>query len=257
MPTSKGVFVWYDLMTTDMQAAQTFYKKVIGWDAKDSGMPDRSYTIWSMGSTMIGGLMPIPEGARSMGARPAWMGYIGVDDVDAYAARIQSAGGAIHRPAEDIPGIGRFCVVADPQGASFILFRGSTNEAPTPAPEGTPGHIGWHELHAGDGASAFTFYSNLFGWTKSRAMDMGPMGVYQLFATGGPDVGGMMTKMPEIPMPFWLFYFNVDSADAALKRINDGGGKVINGPMEVPGPMWIVQALDPQGAMFAVVASKP
>ena len=103
--------------------------------------------------------------------------------------------------------------------------------------------------------SAFAFYSKLFGWTKTEAMDMGEMGVYQLFATGGSTAaGGMMTKMPETPAPFWLFYFNVDSADAALKRVNDGGGKVINGPMEVPGPMWIVQALDPQGAMFAMVA---
>src|SRR5947199_9993565 len=123
-----------------------------------------------------------------MCARTAGRDYLAVVDACAYHARIRSACGATHLPAEDIPGIGRFCVVADPQGASFILFRGSTNEAPTPAPEGTPGHIGWHELHAGDGASAFTFYSNLLGWTKSRAMGMGPKGAYQLFATGGPHV---------------------------------------------------------------------
>lgn len=249
-------FVWYDVMTTDTKAAQGFYTGVIGWDARDSGMPDRSYTILSMGERMVGGLMPIPESARSMGARPAWMGYVGVDDVDAYSARVTAAGGAILRVPEDIPGIGRFAVAADPHGAAFILFRGSSDQAPTPVAQGTPGHIGWHELHAGDGERAFAFYSGLFGWTKAEAVDMGPMGVYQTFATGGDAVGGIMTKRPEVPHPFWLYYFNVDAIDAAMARVKDKGGQIVNGPMEVPGGSWIVQGLDPQGAMFALVAPK-
>ena len=74
---------------------------------------------------------------------------------------------------------------ADPHGAVFILFKGTSEEAPPPAPAGTPGHVGWHELHAGDLDSAFAFYSGLFGWTKAEAMDMGPMGVYQIFAIDG------------------------------------------------------------------------
>jgi len=219
-------------------------------------MTDQSYTLFSMGSTMVGGLMPIPEDARKMGVRPAWMGYIGVDDVDAYAARVKAAGGAVHRAPQDIPGVGRFAVVGDPTGAGFILFRGSSEQAPTPPAPGTPGHIGWHELHAGDGPAAFAFYSSLFGWTKTEAMDMGPTGVYQMFATGGETVGGMMTKAPEVPMPFWLNYFNVEAIDAAIERIKQHGGQISNGPMEVPGGLWIVQALDPQGAMFALVAPK-
>ena len=256
MSKNSGAFVWYDVMTSDTRAAASFYTGVIGWDARDSGMADRSYTILSMGSTMVGGLMPIPEAGRAMGARPVWMGYIGVDDVDACAARVTASGGAIHRGPEDIPGIGRFAVVGDPQGASFILYRGSSDHAPTPAPRGTPGHIGWHELQAGHGESAFAFYSNLFGWTKAEAIDMGPMGVYQTFATGGEPVGGIMTKMPEVPAPFWLYYFNVDAIDAAMARVTDNGGRIINGPMEVPGGLWIVQCFDPQGAMFALVAPK-
>ena len=77
---------------------------------------------------------------------------------------------------------------------------------------------------------------------------MGPMGVYQMFATGGETVGGMMTKAPEIPMPFWLYYFNVEAIDAAIERIKQHGGQISNGPMEVPGGLWIVQALDPRRA---------
>jgi uncharacterized protein len=256
MSKGHGAFVWYDVMTSDTKAAQSFYHDVIGWDAVDSGMADRSYTILSKGQTMIGGLMPIPEDARKAGVPPAWMGYIGVDDVDAYAKRVKAAGGAIHRGPEDIPGVGRYAVAGDPDGAGFMLFQGASDEAPTEAPMGTPGHIGWRELNAGDREGAFAFYSRLFGWTKADAMDMGEMGVYQIFAIGGVPSGGMMTKTPQMPGPFWLYYFNVEAVDAAMGRAQAGGGKVLNGPLEVPGGSWIVQCLDPQGAMFAMVGSK-
>jgi uncharacterized protein len=256
MSEGHGAFVWYDVMTSDTKAAQAFYHKAIGWDAMDAGMADRSYTILSMGQTMIGGLMPIPEDARKAGTGPAWMGYIGVDDVDDYAKRITAAGGAIHRGPEDIPGIGRFAVAGDPHGAGFMIFRGASDQVPTPAAPGTPGHIGWRELHAGNGEGAFAFYSKLFGWTKADAMDMGACGVYQIFAIDGAPSGGMMTKMPDSPAPFWLYYFNVEAIDAAAARAKDAGGKVLMGPHQVPGGGWIVQCLDPQGAMFAMVANK-
>ena len=108
MSKTHGTFVWYDVMTNDTKAAESFYRSVIGWDAKDSGMTDRSYTLLSMGPTMIGGLMPIPKDASKAGVRPAWMGYIGVNDVDVYAKRVKATGGAIHRGPEDIPGVGCF-----------------------------------------------------------------------------------------------------------------------------------------------------
>lgn len=254
---SQGQFVWYDVMTEDCKAAETFYTKVIGWTATDSGIPGDAYTLFSAGSTMVGGLMAIPDEARAMGARPWWTGYIGVDDVDAHTKRVTAEGGSVHKPPSDIPGVGRFAVVADPHGAAFIIFRGSTGQAPEQAAPGTPGHVGWHELLAGDLDTAFAFYQKLFGWTKTDAVDMGPMGVYQLFATGGNTaVGGMMTKPPQVPMPSWLYYFNVDALDAAVARVKDNGGQVVFGPMQVPGGSWIAQCIDPQGAVFAVVSMK-
>jgi uncharacterized protein len=256
MSTTQGKFVWYDLMTSDSKAAESFYRSVIGWDAKDSGMTDRSYTLFSAGPMTVGGMMPISEEARAMEARPAWNGYVLVDDVDVYAERVKAAGGAIHRAPEDIPGVGRFSVAADPHGAVFNLFETASDEERAPAVPGTPGHVGWHELHAGDGPSAFAFYSGLFGWTKAEAMDMGPMGVYQIFATGGAPCGGMMTKMPQTPAPFWLYYFNVDAVEAAMARVKDAGGQIIHGPMQVPGGSWIAHGLDPQGAIFAMVGPK-
>jgi predicted enzyme related to lactoylglutathione lyase len=257
MPVKHGTFAWYELMTSDPKAAADFYGKVIGWHAKDAGVGDRPYTLLCMGETTVGGLMAIPESARAQGAPPCWTGYVVVDDVDACAGRVKAAGGRVIHPPEDVPGVLRFCVVADPQGAPFIIFRGTMDEPPGPglAPD-APGKFGWHELHANDGASAFDFYAKLFGWTKADAVDMGAQGVYQLFATGGAPVGGVMTRMPDTPSPFWLFYVNVEAIDAAVARVAEGGGRVAMGPHQVPGGSWIAVGTDPQGAWFAMVAPK-
>jgi uncharacterized protein len=253
MSTQPAPFVWHDLMTTDVAAAKAFYAHVIGWNMQDfPGGND--YTVLSAGTVGMGGIMALPADVTARGVPPHWQGYIGVDDVDAYAERVQATGGTVHHAPTDIPGVGRFAVAADPQGAVFILFKpGSTEAMPTTSP-GTPGLVGWNELHAADGLKAFDWYAGLFGWTVSQDMDMGPMGVYRLFATGGEPVGGMMTKMPQMPVPCWIYYFNVDGLDAAVERTVQRGGKLLHGPQEVPGPMVIANCQDPQGAMFSMVS---
>ena len=128
MDTQHCPFVWYELMTSDDQAAAAFCSQVVGWQTADAGMPDMRYTLLSAGGAVIAGLMTLPQAACDAGARPGWVGYIGVADVDGMAQRLQQAGGQVHRPPEDIPGVGRFAVVADPHGASFDLFRGNEAE---------------------------------------------------------------------------------------------------------------------------------
>lgn len=251
----QGSFFWYDVMTTDTNAAQKFYCDVVGWTAQDSGVPG-NYTIFNASGRGVAGLMAIPEDARKMGVPPCWMGYIYVDDVDAIASRIVDEGGRLHRGPVDVPGVIRFAVVSDPQGAGFMIATPMTKDAPPPLAAGTPGTIGWHELYAGEWKSAFAFYEELFGWTKADALDMGEMGTYQLFTTGGLAVGGMMTKPAAIPVPCWGYYINVESIDAAVARVTAGGGKILMGPHQVPGGQWIVQGQDPQGAHFALVAPK-
>jgi predicted enzyme related to lactoylglutathione lyase len=257
MSNFRGRFFWIELLTSDIPAAQAFYKNVIGWDMQDFGAGPHPYTVLSASGVGVGGLMQMPDDFRAAGGRPCWTGYVGTDDVDATAKRVQSVGGSIRRPPEDIPGVGRFAVVADPHGAVFMLLKGSSPDGPADMPPGTPGHLGWSELHAGEVNSAFAFYTGLFGWTKADSVDMGPMGVYQLFAIDGVARGGMMTRLPAMAAPCWLHYFNVDSAGATVDRVRAAGGKVLNGPHQVPGGGWIAQCLDPQGAMFAVVAPKP
>jgi uncharacterized protein len=249
-----NAFFWYDVMTTDPKAAETFYRNVVGWGTQDSGTGTPGYTLFTVNGRGAAGLMAIPEDARKSGVPPAWMGYIRVDDVDDMAARITREGGKLLKEPVDVPGIIRFAVVADPQCAAFLIAKPMPTEAPPPLPAGTPGTIGWHELYAAEWQSAFSFYEKLFGWTKADAIDMGEMGTYQLFSAGGTPIGGMMTKPPQVPQPYWGYYINVAAIDAAVERITTGGGTIFNGPMQVPGGQWIVQALDPQGAGFSLVA---
>ena len=251
-----GKIVWYEYMGNDLKAAVDFYTHVVGWTAQDSGMADFEYEVVSAGETPVAGMMAIPADAKAMGAKPGWMGYVWVEDVDAALPKLMAAGGNVFKAPSDIPGVGRFAVVADPYGGTFMLFRDSDgNPPPRPAP-GTPGLVGWHELHADDGAKAFAFYSDFFGWNKEGEFDMGPIGLYHLFNTRHGEQGGVMTRTPRTPASFWLYYFNVDGAEAAAERVRAQGGRIIHGPQEVPGGQWTLQAHDPQGAMFALVAPK-
>jgi predicted enzyme related to lactoylglutathione lyase len=251
VPAVHGRFVWYELMTTDMEAAMAFYTKVMGWGAWDASVPGRAYILFSAGPAPVSGLMDLPQDARTTGVKPSWIGYVGVDDVDAAADRIKRLGGAVHVPPTDIADTSRFAIFADPQTARLALFKWRKPGQEQPAEPGALGRVGWHELLAADWEKALAFYGELFGWQKAEA-DVGATGTYQLFSAGGQTIGGMLTKPAIAPDPFWLYYFTVGDVDAATKRVQAGGGRVVHGPVEVPGGRWIAQCLDPQGALFAL-----
>jgi predicted enzyme related to lactoylglutathione lyase len=258
MIESKPSFIWYELMTSDQDGAEAFYRAVVGWSTADAGQPGMPYTILSAGDRGMGGVMTLPAEACEAGARPGWLGYIRVPDTDGAAKRIAEAGGAIHRPPADIPGVGRFAVVTDPGGAVFQLLTPLPREdTPPPAEATTPGLVSWHELYAGNGqAAAFGFYAEQFGWETAELMDMGPTGQSRIFSIDGVPMGGMMDKPEQAPASAWAFYVNVDGIDAAVARIEANGGQVLMGPHEVPGGSWVVQAVDPQGAAFALVSPR-
>lgn len=248
-------FVWYELMTSDLPAATRFYTDVLGWQTQDAGMPF-PYTLVSAAGKSMAGMMTLPADAAAAGAQPCWMGYVGVADCDKAAAAAQAAGGQLCHPPQDIPGVGRFATLQDPQGAAFIVFQDLSGATPDASPPTAPGTVGWHELITTDSQAALAWYGSQFGWTAAEAMDMGEMGFYRMFATGAAPAGGMMNRPPEMPVSAWMFYFNVESIDAAIGRLEAAGGKVCLGPHEVPGGSWIVNATDPQGVMFALVAPK-
>ena len=252
-----STFIWYELMTPDRDAAIDFYTKVAGWTAAPhptSQTDTGPYMVLSREGREFGGVFGFTDEMRANGMPPMWVGYIWVPDTDAAARQVEAAGGAVHRGPNDIPGIGRFAMVADPGGALFYLMTPNPREAPPPpAPEGSLPACGWHELYASQGEkAAIGFYHALFGWETIREMDMGPMGTYRIFGADGEDMGGMMDKPEQLPRSAWGFYFNVESVDAALERVTAGGGEVRMGPIEVPDGSWIIQCADPQGGVFSL-----
>jgi uncharacterized protein len=255
---TNGNFVWHELRTTDAKGAEDFYSHVIGWQTTSSGDPGGvPYKLFSVGNLSTAGLMQLTPSMLDAGMKPAWVGFIGVDDVDAYAERVEQCGGKLHCAPQDIPTVGRFASAEDPQGAVFLLFKGSLDYAPPRPPAGSPGTVGWNELSANDEQTAWPFYSGVFGWNQDSTMDMGPMGTYRIFNNGGAPIGAMMTRDPsQSPAPFWLYYFNVEDIDAAATRIKEKNGQVCMGPHEVPGGQWIIVGFDPQGAMFSLVGPR-
>lgn len=250
--TPRGRFVWYELMTTDPDAAREFYTDVVGWGTTPFEGAPMPYTMWTKSETPVGGLMELPEEARARGVQPHWEAYVAVPDVDATAARAEAAGARILMGPETLPEVGRMVIFADPQGAVIAAFRGA-QEMPSADSEPEPGDFSWRELATTDHEAAFDFYSDLFGWEKTDAMDMGEAGVYQMYGRDGTTLGGMYTKTAEMPgPPAWLYYVRVDDLDARVKKVEDGGGNVVNGPMEVPGGSRIAVCTDPQGAVFAL-----
>jgi predicted enzyme related to lactoylglutathione lyase len=246
----QGKFIWYELQTGDPAAARTFYEAVVGWRASDAGGDNQGYTILSAGERGIGGIGGGVEGPSS------WTAYVAVADADSAAERIAAAGGKVlHGPA-DIPDVGRFAIVADPQGALFKLLAPRGGEM-APLERMAPGNVGWHELYTSDWEAGFAFYAGQFGWAKDQAVDMGPMGTYQLFAAeaGGEAIGGMMNAPQAGMPPGWGFYFVVEGIDAAAERVKHAGGQVVMGPMQVPDGSFVIQGRDPQGAMFALVST--
>jgi predicted enzyme related to lactoylglutathione lyase len=247
-------FAWYELLTTDVAAASAFYGKVVGWGAKGASTPELAYTVVSAGEVPVGGLMELPEEGRRLGATPRWLGYVAVDGIDATASQIARRGGAVLLPPTD-SNIGRVSVVADPQKATFALVDGLTYGSRQPGALDELGHVGWHELLAQDRNTVFDFYGELFGWQKDTS-EADPSDFYHLFASAGQTIGGMLTKLPSVPQPCWLYYFNVDDINAATERVNGSGGRMLQGPIELSDNCWIARCVDPQGALFALQGAR-
>jgi predicted enzyme related to lactoylglutathione lyase len=253
MPNREGDHVWYELLTTDPDAAAEFYTGAVGWKVRNSGMEGVDYRLWSAPDADIGGLMKLPDGAPMP---PMWLGYVGVADVDRKAAEVKQRGGAIHMPPTDIPNVGRFAMVADPQGVVFYVMRGNSDQPSTAFKPTAEGHCAWNELVTSDQNAALDFYTKLFAWEKGDAMPMPGMGDYRFLNHGGGMIGAVMNRPHAEQRPMWNYYFRVSGIDAAADRVRSRGGKITFGPMEVPGGDWVINGIDPQGASFGLVGSK-
>jgi predicted enzyme related to lactoylglutathione lyase len=252
MTNPNGSWIWYELLTTDADAATDFYSQIIGWTPSKFPGGTIDYTIMSVGEEGVGGIMKNPAPTPS-----AWLGYVGVDDVDATVAKIESLGGKTHMPATDMPGVGRMAMVEDPQGAYFYVMRGESPEASKAYGRSELGKATWNELQTTDDAAAFDFYSRMFSWEKDGTMPM-PWGDYTFLKGGISDEmwGAMMPReKPENPVG-WNFYFHVPDIEVAHAKVRELGGTPFHDPMDVPGGERVFFATDPQGARFGLAAPK-
>ncbi len=256
MTNKDGTPIWYELMSHAPDPAQDFYRAVMGWAFdKPAGGMDRDYrTFAATDGEGVSGVMKAPKAAPFV---PIWAVYFGVADVDAAAAKVKSLGGSVDMEPQDIPGVGRFAFVADPQGARFYLMRGDSDADSTAFAPMKAGHCGWNELVTSDQVAALKFYGKLFGWTKTGAMPMGERGDYTFISHGGTEIGAMMNG-DAASTPLWNFAFMVPDIDVAKSAIETGGGTITHGPIELPGDEgdWMIQADDPQGAKVMFVGKR-
>jgi predicted enzyme related to lactoylglutathione lyase len=249
-----GKLVWFELVSNDARRAQQFYGEVLGWKVKQFAMGGGfTYDMICTGDsldTMIGGYTT-PR--RDQGAH--WIGYVSVDDVDAAARVASAAGGRVVEPPADIPGVGRWARIADPQGAELALLRNSDGDPPDVA-QAPHGAFLWHELHTTDAPGAAAFYEKVVGYTD-RAQDMGPGGTYHVLSRDGVDRGGIMGDAGAGTVPHWLPYVSVDDVDAVVARATRLGGKLCMGPTDIPGIGRFGVFQDPTGAALAVMKPLP
>lgn len=249
-----GEFVWFDLWTHDLAAAEAFYTKVVGWTTQKFGDAPDAYVMWVGGAGPIGGIGKVPAEPDGSPGHPHWVSFVAVANVDETAAQAERLGGSIGTPGTDIPGVGRFAVIRDPEGAEIALLM-SNQEHPGPDRMAL-GAVCWNELYAYDYESSWRFYSELFGWQPAGTVDMGESGPYFMFRLAdSPEamsVGAMFNGAATLKVPaHWLYYFNVEALEPAMERVRQNGGRVLEGPMDVPGGR-ISPCIDPQGAAFAL-----
>ncbi|RXZ65881.1 VOC family protein [Pelagerythrobacter rhizovicinus] len=265
MAEDKGSFIWYELMTPDPAGARAFYREVVGWDIEaessmPAGGPDYRMIKRSDGGD-AGGVLALTDAMCESGARPGWFGYVHVPDVDAAVARIVEAGGTVFTGPHDLEGVGRMAMVADPQGAPIYVM---TPTPPADRPDAQsdvfdyekPQHVRWNELQTTDTDAAVALYTELFGWEQKDKMPMGEMGDYLFIHQGDGMIGAMMPKMPDVPQSVWTYYVGVDDIDRAAKAVADGGGKLLDEIMEIPGGEFAFHCLDPQGAAIGFVGPR-
>ncbi|PKP89626.1 MAG: hypothetical protein CVT77_17395 [Alphaproteobacteria bacterium HGW-Alphaproteobacteria-16] len=256
MQNAHGSWIWYELLARDKDAALDFYTQIVGWTTRSYDHEPGGYTILSAGEDGVGGVMTNPMPTGSM-----WLGYIGVEDVDATVARIETLGGKVHMPPTTMEGVGRIAMVADPQGVLFYVMRGASPEPSRAYGRMEMGKGSWNELQTSDDAAALDFYGKVFGWEKAGAMPM-PWGEYSFLR--GKDAGEEMDAVWGAMMPRekaehpvgWTFYFRVPDIEAAHAKVKALGGTPFSDPMEVPGGERVFHATDPQGAVFGLVAAK-
>jgi len=253
-----GQFLWHELLTTDPAAGAGFYSKVFGWNAQ-AWEGDAAYTMLAHASGPVGGARVVGKDALADKAGPSWLTYVGVPDLTAALAAVEARGGRVIHPVTGLSSDGgRYAVIADPQGAAIGLYEpGAGMSSGGAGPMSGP--VAWHELTAEDPAAALHFYKGIFGWDVLATHDMGgDVGSYSIFGIGTTQMGGAFKRARDgsSTRPRWLIYVHVPGVTASVATVLAAGGKVLNGPHQVPGGNWVAQVVDSHGVYLAIHGPK-
>lgn len=245
---TSGRFIWHELITPAPKVTAGFYGELFGWTTKDVDMgPIGTYTLFKSNGKDVAGAIAPPPGKD---IPPSWLGYATTPDVDAAVKKAASLGATVMMQPEDIPGIGRFAVFVDGQGAAIAPFKPS-DEAADDGARPAVGEFCWDELMTQDPGAALKVYEGVFGYTHEDK-DMGPMGTYHILKRGDRQAAGIM----KLPMPgapsHWLHYVHVADVDASTKKVGQLKGGVILEPRDIPGIGRFSVVKDREGAAFAL-----
>lgn len=254
MPTvishKPGSFCWFELGTTDQEAAKKFYGSLFGWLADDIPMgPDGNYTMFKLDDRVVAAGYAV-GGQMAPDVPPHWALYVAVQSADKAAAQIAAAGGKLLKPPFDVFDAGRMAVAADPTGAVFMVWQANKNSGT--GLTGVDGTVCWADLNTPDPARAADFYKAVFGWeTTTGEKDSSG---YLHIKNGDEFIGGIPPAAyydPKLP-PHWLIYFQVSNCDDSVAKATAMSAQVLFPPSDVQtvGRMAIVK--DPQGAAMAL-----
>jgi len=240
---------WVELSTSDPAAARDFYARLFDWRVEVSADPQYGgYGIAKVGGADAAGIGP----KQSPEAPTAWSLYIGADDVDATAGRVEAAGGTIVAAPFDVGDQGRMAVFQDPSGAFISVWKANQMRD---FETGATNAYGWAELNARGVATSIPFYREVFGWT-SRESEMGDgQPPYTELLLDGDPVAGAWEMNPAIPAEvpsYWQVYFIADDVDATFRKALDLGAAEMVEPQDFPGGRFAIVS-DPQGASFGLL----
>lgn len=238
---SGGKFVWRELMTHDVEGAKRFYGTLFGWkwDAVPLGEGRPPYTRAYQGEDdYLAGVLDL----ECEQPTAFWAPYIYVENVDEATKTAVESGAHLAMPPTDLPGVGRFAFLNDPQGAPFYLY------CPSGEGEETPPRVGefcWEHLNTTDPAGAIAFYNKVVGWS---AQPMGPVSFFM--RDNGTQPVAVVSQAPAGVPAHWLSYVMVEDLAATNARAKALGGEVIEERIEVPGKGAFALLKDPAGALF-------
>jgi uncharacterized protein len=246
-----GTFCWVDLATTDPAGAKAFYGGLFGWEAEDMPAGEAgTYTMLRLHGDEVCALYEMDAARSEQGTPPHWFSYVSVEDADATASRARELGGTVYGEAFDVMDSGRMVIIQDPTGGVLAAWQPRAHIGAERVND--VGCFTWNELQSRDPETAASFYAALFGWeTEPQKVD-GKL-VYVLIRNARHTNGGVMpiTEQHGDAPPYWLTYFTVPSCDAAVEKVQELGGEVLAGPIDL-GAGRIAVARDPQGAVFAL-----